>query len=150
MIFDKTENICLYSGISKRLDKAIGFLNETDISTIKPGRYDISGDDVFALVHEYETNPFEKSVWEGHRRFIDLQIMISGREKLGYANIEKIEITENFPENGDYIGKGEGNYLEFAQGYFSILFPDDAHMPGVNYSEKSEAVKKIVIKIRVK
>jgi biofilm protein TabA len=148
MIIDKLKNTGLYFGINSNIDKAIKYLNSTELADLKTGRYEISGDDIFALVHEYETNTIESSVWEGHRDHIDLQVMIRGHERLGYSNIDEMEIYEEYPETKDFLCRGEGSYLRFEQGYFALLFPEDVHMPGVDHDKRPGAVKKMVIKIR--
>ena len=42
--------------------------------------------------------------------------------------------------------KGDGDFLQAAAGTFLILFPHDAHMPGIA-GPGSQSVKKIVVKI---
>ncbi|NDG71800.1 MAG: DUF386 domain-containing protein, partial [Proteobacteria bacterium] len=50
-----------------------------------PGRYEIDGDRVFALVQKYTTKPVESALYEAHRRYSDIQFIFSGRETILWA-----------------------------------------------------------------
>ncbi len=49
------------------------------------GRHDLDGDDLFALVQEYTTRAADECVWEAHRRYIDVQFVVTGAERMGVA-----------------------------------------------------------------
>ena len=60
--------------------RAIEFLRRPDIHNMADGRVDIDGQDVFALVHRYETVKTDVLNFEYHRKYIDIQYIVSGRE----------------------------------------------------------------------
>ena len=68
MIMDTIRNAALYKGIDPKLWKALEYLARTDFEEMAPGRYDIEGNNIYALVQQYETKPRGKDVWEAHRR----------------------------------------------------------------------------------
>ncbi len=49
MIIDKVENIANYKGISDSLDKAINYIQTTNLSELAPGRHEIDGDKVLTM-----------------------------------------------------------------------------------------------------
>ena len=53
-------------------DKAFAFLRDSDLLTLKPGKYVIDGDNVYATITEAPSKTFEQSAWESHRKYIDL------------------------------------------------------------------------------
>ena len=55
MIIDKIENSHLYKDLSKRIEKAFEYIHNTDLKNINPGKYEIEGENIFALISEYET-----------------------------------------------------------------------------------------------
>ncbi len=62
MIFDKIENRALYSEINARIKAALNYISSTNLDSIKLGKHIIDGDNIFALVNEYETkNDFRQS-----------------------------------------------------------------------------------------
>jgi YhcH/YjgK/YiaL family protein len=100
------------------------------------------------MVQQYNTKPRKAGIWEAHRRYIDLQYVIQGAEKIGYANLTRLAQGE-YDANKDFLPLfGEGEFLTLMSGDFIILMPEDAHMPGIAINALFQ-VKKIVIKIKV-
>lgn len=151
MIIDLIEYAHLYQSLSKRISKALEYIKQTDLKNLQPGKYDIDGENIFALVSEYETKLESEGKPEAHRKYIDVQYVISGEERMGYAPLNKQEILEPYKNENDIIFyKGE-NHLSGScridEGMFAIFFPTDVHMPGINTGRTSH-VKKLVIKVR--
>lgn len=147
MVVDKIKNLGIYSNISARLAKGIEYINNTDFSKIDLGTYKIEGDDVFAMVQEYDTKNIEDCKLEGHKKYIDIQYIISGDEKIGLTTLNNQPLIEQNDE-GDYsFYKGESTLIKFEAGTFGIFFPDDLHMPCVKLNEISK-VRKVVVKVR--
>ena len=112
------------------------------------GRVDIDGDRLYALVQEYQTRPAEQGLWEAHRRYIDVQYIVSGRERMGVANIHTMQLGEYVMEKDFQPMTGTGNDIEVFPGSFIIFFPEDGHMPGLKVNEP-ERVKKVVLKVKI-
>jgi len=133
-------------------DKAFLFLKNTNLDTISPGKYPIDGENAFAVVSEGSTKAFEATKWEAHRKYLDIQYVIKGKEKMGKAPIAKATEIDPFSETKDIgfytVPEGEATYHVAAPEAFLLFFPKDAHRPGVKI-EGSDATKKVVIKIKV-
>jgi YhcH/YjgK/YiaL family protein len=148
MIFDVLGNAYRYKGLGNRLEKAFENLSNTDYSGFEPGKYEIDGDSIFALVSEYETRSKEGSQFEAHRKYVDLQYMISGEELVGYAPLQTQVPSREYDAENDYaLFPGDASFVRFSAGMFAIFFPGDLHMPSV--SDEPQQVKKVVIKVRV-
>lgn len=149
MIIDKLNNASLYYGISERIAKALKYLQNNDLSEFQNGRYDIDSDNIFVLVQDYNTKPLSEGKYEAHRKYIDIQYIIKGEEKLGYVYVHKLKTSTDYDEVKDIVFfNGEGDFVTAEEGTFIIFYPEDAHMPGIE-SEICEYVKKAVIKIKV-
>ncbi len=149
MIIDKLKNANIYYGISEKIAKALNFLETTDFSKYKNGKYEIQGEEIFAIVQDYKTKPLSDGKLEAHRKYIDIQYIIKGSEKMGWANIQELSPIIDYNEEKDIIFfNGKCNLLEIPTGFFTIFFLDDAHMPGIEI-KKSDYVKKIVVKINI-
>ena len=68
-------------------NKAFAYLKETNLSELKPGKYQIDGDNVYALVTEGLPKSADTAKWEGHHQYIDIHHVISGRENMGLAPV---------------------------------------------------------------
>lgn len=149
MIFDALYNADLYYGLGERIEKALQFLQDTELDNLQPGRIDIDGENIFALVQKYNTKDITEGKWEAHRKYLDIQYMVHGSESFGFVNIDYLEPTEEYNDEKDIeFLKGEGDFLQLNDEEFAIAFPSDAHMPGIAVEEKNE-VFKIVIKVKL-
>ncbi len=146
MIVDHISNIGLYVGLNPYLVRGLDFIGKTDLASLAPGRYEIEGEDVYALVSEYETKLPEQGKWEAHKTYTDIQFVIAGEEKIGYANVQNQKITEAYnPEKDIMFLEGSGDFITAKAGTFIVFTPQDSHMPCI-MNEKISKVKKIVIK----
>jgi len=149
MIIDKIENSKLYEGISQRIKEAFEYIRNTDLKNIKPGKYDIDGENIFALISKYKTKAESEGKLEAHRKYIDVQYVISGEELMGFAPLGDQIILEPYKEESDIsFFKGEKSLTKVSAGMFAIFFPEDVHMPGISTGKISN-VKKLVIKVRI-
>ena len=74
MIFDSAKNLDFYRGlgIEGRYNKAVDFLQNTDLENLAPGKYEIDGKNVYANVTEYTTIPWEEAKYESHHDYTDI------------------------------------------------------------------------------
>ena len=101
MIYDRVQNIKQYKGVSANLDKAIEFLYATDFKTLNDGRNAVDGDRVFANIMSYETKDIEDAVKESHERYIDIHVMVSGKEQVLVSDISDLDIVEKYTNEND-------------------------------------------------
>jgi YhcH/YjgK/YiaL family protein len=148
MIFDDYKNAYLYRTINSFFEEAFNFINTNDLNRINTGDYEINKDLIFAKVRQYETKSEKKSSWESHKNHIDIQYLVSGKEYLGYSNINNMKQNHYQKDKDNLILSGMGDFLMMEKNSFAILFPQDAHMPGV-LIDKKEIVKKVIIKIKI-
>ncbi len=148
MIYDLISNKDLYTNLGEKFKKAFDFIVKGTEEDIAVGKYEIDGDDVYASVSEYETKT--EGNYEGHKKYIDVQYILSGHEEIYWKNIKDCTlIKDHTPEKDVMVLTAENPVvLDMPAGTFAILYPDDAHAPNRAYKEVSH-VKKIVVKIKV-
>jgi len=147
MIFDTLENVSRYAGLGHNLPAALNYLVETDLAGLPIGRTDLDGDNLYVLVQEYDTRLLEAGKWEAHRKYIDVQFLMRGVERMGFANLRTMQLAEYIPEKDFQALGGSGNFVDVFAGSFVIFFPEDAHMPGLCV-EQPEPIRKVVLKVR--
>jgi biofilm protein TabA len=139
-----------YAANKPAWDKAFEFMKTQDLKNLAPGKYPIDGEEVFASVTEIIDKPFEDTKWESHQKYIDLQYIIRGAEKMGKAPSEGAKVINPYSPAKDvanYEIRNAKLHLATPKEFF-LFFPSDAHRPNIKVNE--ELVKKLVIKIRVK
>jgi len=131
-------------------DKVFQFLGDEKLYTLNPGKYPIDGDNAYASVTFGLSKKIEDVKWESHRKYIDLQYVITGKVKLGVCPLYAARVTQPYNEAKDaanYTAKGK-YYAATPQNFF-LFFPDDVHRPDIRV-KGYDTLKKLVIKIRHK
>jgi YhcH/YjgK/YiaL family protein len=85
MILDTLDNLEKYASLNPLFPKAIEFVKNTDLAALPLGRNEIMGDEIFANVMEVQPRTKEEVPVEVHRKYVDIQIPISGDEVMGYT-----------------------------------------------------------------
>ena len=86
--------------------------------------------------------------WEAHRRYIDVQYVHVGGEHLGHAHLSTLVAGEYDADRDLVPATGSGSLVALAAGSFAILWPQDAHRPGVAV-DAPRHVRKVVLKVAV-
>ena len=147
MILDSIANSKRYETISPAFAAAMRFLSEHRDGGLTEGKHPIS-DDAYAMVKRYTTKAPADCKFEAHRDYIDVQYVVSGDERMGWAPLSKMTV-DSYDAAKDFAAvSGEGELYPLHAGEFMILFPDDAHMPNVSAATPC-VVEKIILKIRV-
>jgi biofilm protein TabA len=134
------------------LRKAIAFLRRQDLSGLPDGKAEIDGDRVYAIIQRYETIRTDAPKFEFHRKYIDVQFIVSGEETIGWAPVESMTVTEAY--NGDKdicfgkVSSGKWTPVRLHAGQLSVLWPEDAHAPKLA-SNAPSPVMKIVVKVSI-
>jgi YhcH/YjgK/YiaL family protein len=134
-----------------RWDKAFKFLKNTDLLKLELKRYDIDDDNLFASVSEYISKNEETAKFEAHRKYIDIQYVISGKEVMNVAPIATVkEVLTPYDATKDieFVTVKEIVSFKANPDKFFIFFPGDAHRPGLKDGVNSP-VRKVVIKLKV-
>jgi biofilm protein TabA len=148
MIVDKIENAPLYFGLGNGFVKAFQYLQSLEYVGLVPGKYEISGESVYALIQDYVTGE-KKDRLEAHRRYADIHFIVKGIESIGVANINDLEVG-TYDDKTDYVPMmGDSDFISLREGSFMVLYPQDAHMPGVAI-DGPKPIKKVVLKVLLK
>ncbi|QYJ86662.1 YhcH/YjgK/YiaL family protein [Shewanella mesophila] len=153
MIVDTLDNIEQYTHLGPRIATALKHLVDTDFSRLEVGTYELDGKDLFVIVNDYETKPREVEPFEVHRRYIDVQYVVSGEEEFGYLPLADQTPSRPYFEKHDYAeydyesNKDGAAFIPLKAGMFALFFPQDMHMPGTSATPKT--VRKVVIKVKI-
>lgn len=147
MIFDKIENSAIYETISPLLKAAFEYLKQTDFSKMDNGKHVIDGDALFAIVQEYDTKNSTDAKLEAHRKYIDVQYIISGEELIGVRPLIDQTPCKDYDAENDYaLYDDTCSFVKINPKQFAVLFPQDLHKPGIKV-DGAIKVKKVVMKV---
>ncbi len=149
MIYDNIKNTSRYFVLGEKFKKAFEYLSSTDFLNIENGEYEINGKDIYAIVNEYQTKPLSAGKWESHKKYVDIQFIVSGIEKMGFTESKKTIVLAEYDEDRDVtIYKGEGQFINVEENHFVIFFTNEIHMPSLAVNIPKQ-VKKVVIKVAI-
>ena len=149
MIFDNVDNLSKYEGIGW-LTRALELRGRFSDPSVEPGAHPVD-DSLRAAVNRYTSAPAEKDRFENHRDWIDVQFMVSGSEEIRVCSASDLVIAKPYDPAADYeLGEpasGAFSSVILRPGDFLVLWPGEAHYPGIAPSSPAP-VSKIVFKVR--
>lgn len=150
MVFGNIRDLNDYGFLEEKIKKCFAYAKENDLMSYEKGSHEIEGDDLFVNIVEYETTNVENRFWEAHRYYLDLHLMLDGKEKIDVNFTDNLEQKE-FVEKDDFLpmeGK-ENGFVILEEGDFLLCYPKDAHRTAVQVEDPMK-IKKAIFKIRIK
>lgn len=148
MILDWLTNAHSYLPLNPRFAKAFEFLQHSELKGLPEEKYEIDGDNIFALVAKEQGRKKEEALLETHEKYIDIQVVLEGTDDMGWKpKFSCSQPKEGYDSEKDlqFFMDQPDTWLSVKPGSFAIFFPEDAHMPLIS----SETLHKIVVKIKV-
>jgi len=152
MIVDHIKNIEIYRHMHPNLAKAVDYIKDHDLLSIPLGRHEIDGSNVFLLRDSYEPKGIELCFFEGHQKYLDIQIVLKGCEYFGYHHLgnQGYKVTSPYLSEKD-IEKYEikdFSKIILSENMFTIVTPEDLHMPKL-VMIPGITVEKAVFKVKI-
>jgi YhcH/YjgK/YiaL family protein len=152
MIIGSYKNLTIPQGLkSPNWETALKWLAEEGWKEMPEGKIEIDGSRVYATRSVYTTKAFEDTKYEAHRRYADIQIVLEGRELILVCDPGNLKSTAPYDPEGDFeffTGNPSGTHrIILNNPLAAILFPSDAHRPGITAEENPSPVKKLVVKV---
>jgi len=150
LIFDTLTNRGRYGRISPGIDRALEYLSSTDFTSLEDGRQSIDGEGIYALIMTYSTEPEGERSFEAHRRYLDVQFILQGRETIFWAPTDELSPMGDYSKEKDiafFSGDARAR-LQLTSGSFAVFHPEEAHKPNCACNGP-QRVRKVVVKVRI-
>ena len=149
MIFGTLSHSPRIESLHPAFKAAFDYIKSHDLLNAPLGRIEIDGDRLF-INNSYVAEPrtAETQVLEAHRAYIDIHVLLQGRERIGWKAIEACGTPSSpYNEADDYLLVDEpaDAYVDLRPGDFAIVYPEDAHAPIIG----SEPIRKLVVKVLI-
>ena len=149
MIIDKITNIDNYKEIPYNAKNFIKNL----YNDIKVGKYSIKDDD-YANIEVYITKKLDNAKFESHQKYIDIQLLLSGKEKIYIHSSSELNVSVPYNKENDIIFYNDSvvnsDFVTLDTTNFVLLYPHEAHAPQIALEEVPSEVKKVVVKIKIR
>lgn len=151
MIVDNIKNSQVYLTLNLGFEKAFEFLRNCLEQVPETGKHIIDGNLVYANVMQYETKAANELRWEAHKDYLDIQFIVAGNEKIGYADVNDLIEPTSYNAEKDCIladTARTASWIKLFRGQFAILWPQDAHQPKCQDDDVSDVLK-VVVKVKI-
>src|SRR3569833_991931 len=148
MILDTLAHAERYRALHPLFERAFDFLRDTDLMALAPGKHDVQGEQIFAIVEACEGRMRAEAKLECHRRYIDIQLVLAGVDVIGWKPVAACgdPATDYDPARDiRFFNDAPSSWIATPPGAFCLFFPDDAHAPLVG----AGMIRKVVVKIAV-
>ena len=149
-IKDSLANIGECAKLGPHFAKAVGFLQRGDLKSLPNGRYELDGENAYAMVQEAMLKPWGTGRPEVHHEYFDIQLPLSGEETIGVGRFDPA-ILGDFDEEKDigFYDDASVEPLTLRPGEFAVLYPETcAHAPCCSEDAAGMTIRKIVVKVR--
>ena len=138
------------AGLHPVLEQALTLAIAANPQEKTPGRYTLQGENIFMNVIHFTTQSPEQKKAELHQQYIDIQMLLSGEERILFGMSDSARQCEEMHIEDDYqlcsqIADEQAMVLK--PGKFMIFMPGEPHKPGCVVQAPMD-IKKVVIKVR--
>ena len=148
MILDRLEQVDRYTSLCPNFPKAFKFLKETSLEKLDLGKHEIDGKSVFAVVFQGPAQPREEAKLEAHQKYIDVQIVLSGTDEMGWKNkgvCTQRESAYDVESDVEFFKDPPDAWIPVGAGSFAIFFPEDTHAPAIGSGELHKVILKVAM-----
>jgi biofilm protein TabA len=148
MILDTLKNSTRYVALHPGFAAAFEFLNNPDVATLPAGRCDVRDDRLFAIVGKDQGKGRDKARLEAHRKYIDIQYVVSGDEWIGWRDLKTCRETGlgySVEKEIEFYTAVPETWFQVPAGSFAIFFPEDAHAPLAGKGPAHKVVMKVAV-----
>lgn len=146
MIIDYISNIRRYQNLHKYFPEIFEYLEKTNIKILPVGKHDIIKDQAYIIIEKIHARDKKNSYIEAHRKYIDIQIIFSGLDTMGWKptpHCKKIQCDYSEEKDIIFYKDAPDFFISVAPSFFTIFFPEDAHLPLIGSGEIYKAIVKV-------
>ncbi len=148
MILAPLDKAFRYAACHPGLLRGLEFLQQMLIESLTDGKQEIDDQRLIAIVAHDQGRGREGAVLEFHRKYIDIQYVVSGSELIGWQSLESCRQPKQIydPESDcGLFSDRPTSWFELSPQSVAIFFPEDAHAP----LAATGPVHKVVMKVAV-
>ena len=148
MIFSTLSQSSRYAALHPLFPRAFEYMRNTDLHALTPGVHQIIEGKLFAIVEHVHGRTRDVAKLECHRRYIDIQLVLSGTDEMGWKQLSDChDPVDEYSAERDirFFNDAPSTWIATSPDGFCIFFPEDAHAPLVGEG----FIRKVIFKIAV-
>lgn len=148
MIITNLENSQRIESLHPLFKTLFDYVKSHDLLQMECGRIELKGDELYINNVNPECKKADEQVLEAHRKYIDVHIVLEGKETIAWKAIEDChQVIREYDEKDDYMLYGDcpDNYITLTPGQLLIVYPEDPHAPTIGEGR----IRKMIAKIKL-
>lgn len=128
--------------------KAFDYVKTHDLLNTPCGKIEVDGDNLFINNVNPECVTSEQQVLEVHRQYIDIHILLEGKETIGWTSLSDVKLEKKSYSEEDDCALYEDPFstsVQLLPGQFLIVWPEDAHAPVIGNGK----IRKLIVKVKI-
>jgi biofilm protein TabA len=150
MILDTLDNVDRYAVLQPGFAAALKFLRKQELASLPVGKREVDGVRLYALVSKDQGRGLSGAKLEAHRKYIDIQYVVTGNELIGWRNLPACRATgQGYSDDEDiefFTAKPE-TWIRVPPDSLAIFFPEDVHAPLAGDGWVHKVVLKVAIRL---
>lgn len=148
MIVSNLQNSERIESLHPLFKQLFDYVKTHDLLHTECGRIELAGDDLFINNVNPTCVSASDQVLEVHRDYIDVHILLEGKERIGWKAIEDVtDLKQAYQKEGDcaLYSDTPTSFVDLLPGQFLIVFPEDSHAPVIGEGK----IRKLIGKVRL-
>lgn len=148
MILDHLSRLEAIAQLGGAFADAAAFLARPDLAALPDGPLEVGRRGAVATVSRQRARHAGEGRLEAHRLHADIQVLLGGRESIGWLPLTDVARPATAYDPGADIQFFEGQpqvWVHLRPGQFALFLPADAHLPLVG----EDLIHKLVVKVPV-
>ena len=124
------------------------YVKSHDLLHTPCGRIELDGDNLFINNVNPTCVKESEQVLEVHRDYIDIHILLEGKERIGWKAIEDVnQLKQAYQKEGDCALYSDvpTTFVDLLPGQFAIVYPEDPHAPVIGEGK----IRKLIAKVKI-
>jgi biofilm protein TabA len=139
-----------YAALHPLFHAAFTHAADAELAGRDPGRYELGGG-LYVNLGVGDTEPANERRFESHHRYIDIQVLLSGPERIQWAWTSELAVTQAYDDEADIAFHAEppriAGELVLQAHELAIFYPEHAHRPCCNVGDDAVPFRKLVFKV---
>lgn len=148
MIVSNLQNSERIESLHPLFKQLFDYVKTHDLLHTECGRIELAGDDLFINNVNPTCVSASDQVLEVHRDYIDVHILLEGKERIGWKAIEDVtDLKQAYQKEGDcaLYSDTPTSFVDLLPEQFLIVFPEDPHAPVIGEGK----IRKLIGKVRL-
>lgn len=149
MILSNLKNRVELEKLHPLMPRLFEWLEQTDVLNLPLGIHEIEGRELFINNQSPELFTKENAPIEVHKNYIDVQVLLEGRETMGWKPLEEIATWRGeYDQAKDVRFSDErcDHFVTLKAGELTVFYPEDGHAPAIG----DAPIRKFIAKLKIK